>query len=32
MAHLMEMGEEGHGRVKDITWDRVIDRLTESIR
>jgi glycosyltransferase involved in cell wall biosynthesis len=31
-ARLKEMGEEGRGRVKDISWDRVIDRLTESIR
>jgi len=29
---LREMGEEGRGRVEGITWDHVIDRLTESIR
>jgi glycosyltransferase involved in cell wall biosynthesis len=29
---LREMGEEGHGRVADISWDRVVDRLTETIR
>ena len=27
-----EMGEAGHARVEDITWDHVIDRLTESLR
>ena len=31
-ARLKEMGEEGHARVEGISWDRVIDRLTESIR
>jgi glycosyltransferase involved in cell wall biosynthesis len=31
-SRLREMGEAGHLRVKDISWDRVIDRLTESIR
>jgi glycosyltransferase involved in cell wall biosynthesis len=30
-ARLAEMGEEGHGRVSGITWDRVIDTLTESL-
>jgi glycosyltransferase involved in cell wall biosynthesis len=30
-ARLREMGEAGHARVKDITWDHVIDRLTEQI-
>ena len=28
-ARLREMGEAGHARVEDITWDHVIDRLTE---
>jgi glycosyltransferase involved in cell wall biosynthesis len=31
-GRLREMGEEGHARVKDITWDAVVDRLTESVR
>ncbi|MBI3932612.1 MAG: glycosyltransferase family 4 protein [Acidobacteria bacterium] len=31
-ARLREMGEAGRARVADITWDHVIDRLTESIR
>jgi hypothetical protein len=26
-----EMGEAGLGRVADISWDHVIDRLTETI-
>jgi glycosyltransferase involved in cell wall biosynthesis len=29
---LREMGDAGYQRVKDISWDHVIDRLTESIR
>jgi glycosyltransferase involved in cell wall biosynthesis len=29
---LKEMGAEGHRRVEGISWDGVIDRLTESIR
>ena len=29
---LREMGEAGRARVVDITWDHVIDRLTESLR
>lgn len=29
---LREMGEAGHARVADISWDDVIDRLTESVR
>jgi glycosyltransferase involved in cell wall biosynthesis len=31
-ARLREMGDEGHRRVSHISWDRVIDALTESIR
>jgi glycosyltransferase involved in cell wall biosynthesis len=31
-ASLCAMGEEGHARVADITWDHVVDRLTETIR
>ena len=31
-ASLRAMGEEGHARVADITWDHVVDRLTETIR
>jgi glycosyltransferase involved in cell wall biosynthesis len=31
-ARLREMGEAGRARVAGITWDTVIDRLTESIR
>jgi glycosyltransferase involved in cell wall biosynthesis len=30
-ARLAEMGEAGRRRVEDITWDRVIDRLTEGL-
>ncbi len=29
---LREMGEAGYARVKDISWDHVIDCLTESLR
>jgi glycosyltransferase involved in cell wall biosynthesis len=28
---LREMGEHGRARVADITWDRVVDRLTETL-
>ena len=31
-TRLAEMGEAGHARVRDINWDNVIDRLTESLR
>jgi len=31
-GRLREMGEEGHRRVAGITWDHVIDALTESLR
>ncbi len=31
-ARLKDLGAEGHGRVQGISWDGVIDRLTESIR
>lgn len=31
-ATLRDMGEAGRSRVVDITWDHVIDRLTESLR
>ncbi len=31
-TRLREMGEEGRRRVAHITWDVVVDRLTESIR
>jgi glycosyltransferase involved in cell wall biosynthesis len=31
-ARLRELGAEGHSRVQGISWDGVIDRLTESIR
>ena len=31
-ARLREMGEAGYLTVKDISWDHVIDRLTESLR
>jgi glycosyltransferase involved in cell wall biosynthesis len=31
-TRLREMGEEGRRRVSHITWDAVVDRLTESIR
>jgi len=30
-SRLAEMGEAGRQRVEDITWDRVIDRLTEGL-
>jgi glycosyltransferase involved in cell wall biosynthesis len=30
-ARLAEMGAEGHGRVSGITWDHVIDTLTEGL-
>jgi glycosyltransferase involved in cell wall biosynthesis len=30
-TRLRELGEEGHRRVRDITWDQVIDRLTEPV-
>jgi glycosyltransferase involved in cell wall biosynthesis len=30
-ARLAEMGAAGHGRVSGITWDHVIDTLTESL-
>ena len=30
-TRLAEMGEEGHGRVAGITWDHVIDTLTECL-
>jgi glycosyltransferase involved in cell wall biosynthesis len=30
-ARLGEMGQAGWSRVEDITWDRVIDRLTEGL-
>jgi glycosyltransferase involved in cell wall biosynthesis len=30
-ARLAEMGAAGYARVKDINWDNVIDRLTESL-
>jgi len=29
---LRAMGDAGHGRVVDINWDHVIDRLTETLR
>jgi glycosyltransferase involved in cell wall biosynthesis len=32
VARLREMGEEGRRAVEDITWDRVIDQLTECLR
>jgi glycosyltransferase involved in cell wall biosynthesis len=32
VSRLREMGEAGRARVEDITWDHVIDRLTESLR
>jgi hypothetical protein len=25
------MGEAGHARVRDISWDHVIDRLSEGV-
>jgi glycosyltransferase involved in cell wall biosynthesis len=31
-ARLREMGTEGHERIQHISWDAVVDRLTESIR
>jgi glycosyltransferase involved in cell wall biosynthesis len=31
-SRLREMGEDGYVRVAPITWDAVVDRLTESIR
>jgi glycosyltransferase involved in cell wall biosynthesis len=31
-AALRDMGARGEARVADITWDHVIDRLTESLR
>jgi glycosyltransferase involved in cell wall biosynthesis len=31
-SRLREMGEAGYERVASISWDRVVDRLTESIR
>ena len=31
-GRLGEMGEEGHRRVAHLSWDTVVDRLTESIR
>jgi glycosyltransferase involved in cell wall biosynthesis len=31
-ARLREMGQAGRARVQGITWDAVIDRLTETIR
>jgi glycosyltransferase involved in cell wall biosynthesis len=31
-SRLRDMGEAGHARVKDISWDHVIDRLTEAAR
>jgi glycosyltransferase involved in cell wall biosynthesis len=31
VARLAEMGEEGQGRVAGITWDHVIDTLTEGL-
>jgi len=30
-ARLREMGEIGHARVRDISWDHVIDRLSEDL-
>jgi glycosyltransferase involved in cell wall biosynthesis len=30
-SRLRELGEAGHERVRDINWDRVIDRLTETL-
>jgi glycosyltransferase involved in cell wall biosynthesis len=30
-ARLAEMGADGHGRVSGITWDQVIDALTERL-
>jgi glycosyltransferase involved in cell wall biosynthesis len=31
-ARLAEMGAAGHARVEGITWDHVIDTLTEGLR
>jgi glycosyltransferase involved in cell wall biosynthesis len=31
-GRLREMGEQGHATVKDIHWDHVLDRLTETLR
>ena len=31
-SRLAEMGEAGRRRVRDISWDHVIDRLTEGLR
>jgi glycosyltransferase involved in cell wall biosynthesis len=31
-ASLREMGESGHARVRGITWDRVVECLTEPVR
>ena len=31
-SRLRDMGEAGFARVKDISWDHVIDRLTEAVR
>jgi glycosyltransferase involved in cell wall biosynthesis len=31
-SRLREMGAAGHERVASITWEAVVDRLTESIR
>jgi glycosyltransferase involved in cell wall biosynthesis len=31
VARLRELGEAGHARVRDISWDHVIDRLTEGV-
>ncbi|HKC11984.1 MAG TPA: hypothetical protein VKI41_08105 [Vicinamibacteria bacterium] len=32
LPRLREMGEEGQRRVEDISWDRVVDRLTADLR
>jgi glycosyltransferase involved in cell wall biosynthesis len=32
LPRLRELGAAGHARVVDITWDHVIDRLTEELR
>jgi glycosyltransferase involved in cell wall biosynthesis len=31
VTRLRELGEAGHARVRDISWDHVIDRLTEGV-
>ena len=31
-SRLRDMGEAGFARVRDISWDHVIDRLTEAVR